>query len=89
MAPSPKGVFPLNDVYFDGLFDFIEYAPLFYGAATVAKVSGTPMYDNFMLGEYPLPALSSKIKSPMGCEAYPDVEVGITDWAINDLRLSS
>lgn len=89
LAPSPKGVFPLNDVYFDGLFDFIEYAPLFYGAATVAKVSGTPMYDNFMLGEYPLPALSSKIKSPMGCEAYPDVEVGITDWAINDLRLSS
>ena len=89
LAPSPKGAFPLNEDYFDGLFDFIEYAPCFYGAATVAQVSGTPMYDNFMLGEYPLPALSSKIKNLMDCEAYPDVEVGITDWVINDLRLSS
>ncbi|HBK01634.1 MAG TPA: hypothetical protein DDY77_01195 [Clostridiales bacterium] len=89
LTPQPKESFPLNDEYLDGLFNFIEYAPCFYGAATVAKVSGTPMYDRFMLGENPLPALSSKIKRLMTCEAYPDVEAGITDWGVNDLRLSS
>ena len=89
LVPSSNEAFPLNEEYLNALFDFVEYAPCFCAAPSVSSVSGSPLYDRFLLGTASFPALLSKIRNFMSCELYPDVEVGITDWCINDLRLSS
>lgn len=68
-----------------------QFPEYFVGSNADLPIVGGSMlaHEHYQGGRHIFPMMKAKIKKPLNFEKYPDVEAGIVDWPMSDLRLSS
>ena len=75
-----------DEMSLGNMFEFVEYMPAYFVTASVCK--DLDKYDKFYVGKDEFPLFDAKPTVWLKKEAFPDVDITITDWMIPHVRLS-